>query len=499
MKLGAGRLARLGGPALALGAGALLPLGLAPFDLWPVALLAVGAFCWVLCRENARPVLLGWLFGVGKYGVGASWIYVSIHVYGNAPPLLAGALVGVFVAGMAVFHGGAAWLFVRLRPSGPVLAAVSFAAVWVLTEWLLTWFLTGFPWLFVGYAMLDTPLEALAPVGGVLLVGFGAVLTAACLARWRSRAALVAAALPWLASWALTGIEWTTPTERHRVALVQGNVDQATKWDAASRDDILERYATLSGPVWESDLVIWPEAAITLPLHAAQPFLADMADRAQGTLVLGILIAERWPDGTRWYNGTVAVGEGAGRYAKRRLVPFGDYVPLQSTLRGLIDFFDLPMSRTVPGEFEQPVLRAGAAGLAMSICYEVAYPDLVRVSAGGADALVTISNDTWFGASIGPHQHLQIARMRALENGRPLLRATNNGVTALVDSHGRVVGRLPQFEQGVLTGEIVGRTGTTPFGRWGSDVVVAFLFLLLFLLLFPAVVDWRTRRTRGDA
>ena len=487
---------RFGAPALALGAGAVYPLGLAPFDVWPAALLAIGVLFWTLCREASRPVLLGWLFGVGKYGVGTSWIYVSIHVYGDASPLLAGSLVALFVAGMAVFHAVGAWLFVRFRPSGVLLATVGFAAVWVLIEWLLTWFLTGFPWLFAGYAMLDAPLEALAPVGGVLLVSFAAVLTAACLVRWRSPAALVVAALPWLASWALTGVAWTTPAEPHRVALVQGNIDQATKWDEASRAGILARYATLSEPAWDRDIVVWPEAAITLPLHAAGPFLSEMAERADGALVLGILIGERWPDGARWYNGAVSVGDGSGRYAKRRLVPFGDYVPFQSALRGLIGFFDLPMSRSVPGDHEQPLLRAGDAGLAMSICYEIAYPELVRNSAGEADALVTISNDTWFGASIGPNQHLQIARMRALENGRPLLRATNSGVTALVDAYGRVADQLPQFEQGVLTGEVVGRTGRTPFGRWGSAVVVVPLFLMLVVAV---IVDWRIRRGRGAA
>ncbi len=477
---------------LALGAGAAFPLGLAPFDWWPATLAAAGALFWLLCRDDPRPLLTGWLFGAGKYGAGISWVYVSIHVYGGASPILAGFLVAVFVAGMALFHAGAAWVFVRFRPPGPVVAAAAFAAVWVLTEWLLTWFLTGFPWLFAGYALLDTPMEALAPLGGVLLVGFGAVLTATGLVRWRSRAALIVAALPWLASWSVAGVSWTTPEERHRAALVQGNIDQATKWDEASRTGILERYASLSDPVWDRDVVIWPEAAITLPLHMAGDFLADMADRAEGALVLGVVFGEWSPDGARWYNGAVAVGDGEGRYAKRRLVPFGEYVPFQSVLRGLIGFFDLPMSRTVPGDSEQPPLRAGPAALAMAICYEIAYPELVRASARDADALVTISNDTWFGASIGPRQHLQMARMRALENGRYVLRATNNGVTAIVDPYGRVVDQLPQFEQGVLTGEVAGMAGTTPFGRWGTLAVVAPLMLLLAVV---AVRRWQGRRT----
>ncbi len=483
--------------ALALGAGAVFPLGLAPFDLWPCTLVAAGALFWTLSRAHGRPLLLGWLFGIGKYAVGSSWIYVSIHVHGAASPLLAGFLVGLFVAGMALFHAAAAWLFVRLRPREPAFAAVWFAAVWVLTEWWLTWFLTGFPWLFAGYAMLDTPLASLAPVGGVLLVSFAAVLTAAGLVGWRSRASLVTAALPWLACWSVAAVDWTTPAGIHRVALVQGNIDQSGKWDRASADAILDRYATLSDPVWDRDIVIWPEAAITLPLHVAEPFLSDMAERAQGALVLGIVIGEWSPDRARWYNGAVAVGDGSGQYRKRRLVPFGDYVPFESLLRGAIAFFDLPMSGLVPGDFDQPLLRAGKARLAMSICYEIAYPDLVAASAGEADALATISNDTWFGASIGPWQHMQIARMRALENGRYVLRATNNGVTAIVDPYGRVVEDLPQFEAGVLTGEFVGMQGMTPFGRWGSAIVIVPLLLLLLAAMGTRWHAGRVPRSRS--
>jgi apolipoprotein N-acyltransferase len=178
-------------------------------------------------------------------------------------------------------------------------------------------------------------------------------------------------------------------------------------------------------------------------------------------------------------NTAVVAGTGEGRYVKRRLVPFGEYVPLEGLLRGAIEFFALPMSHAGPGAWRQPLLDLGGQRAQMSICYEVVYPDLVRRDAGGADVLITISNDTWFGASIGPLQHLQMAQMRALENGRWMLRGTNNGVTAIVDHRGAVTSRLPQFEPGVLRGEYAAMSGITPFTRFGHAPWLAVIVLAL--------------------
>ena len=467
-------------PAASLAAGALLPFGLAPYDLWPLTLVSAAGLYWVLTREGARPLRDGWFFGVGKYGLGASWIYVSIHEYGDAAPPLAAFLVAVFVAGMALFPAAAAWLFVRFRATNSTVVAIWFATVWVLLEWLLTWFLTGFPWLFAGYAMLDTPLEALAPVGGVLLVSFAAVLTAACLVGWRNWTSWTVAALPWIAAWLIADVAWTESGQAHRVALVQGDIPQDIKWQPDADGMTFERYASLSAPFWDRDLVLWPEAVFYASTGAAGSFLSAMSERAEGALVFGVVIGEDAPGGAKYYNAAVATGAGNGIYRKQRLAPFGDFVPFQEILRGLIDFFDLPMSGLSPGEPGQPPLR-GANGimLGMAICYEIAYPELVRHRGKGADALVTLSNDTWFGGSIGPLQHMQIARMRALENGRYVLRATNNGVTAIIDESGRVAAELPQFVPGVLTGVFHRTRGTTPFARFGSILVVAPLILFL--------------------
>ncbi len=476
----------------------MLPLALAPFDVWPLLAVSVGGLFLLLRRAtgSVAVLFLGWLYGVGKYAAGGSWIYVSIHVYGAAPLALATFLVALFVAGMAVFPALTAWMFWALRKrmggdAKPCVDAALFASVWVLFEWLLTWVLTGFPWLFAGYAMLDTPLLALAPVGGVLLVSLAAVLSTANLAvAFRSRMALVWAGLPWLLAAALAGVSWTERGESRTVAMVQGNVPQEMKWLPESRQMILERYRHLTGPVADRDIVIWPEAAIPVYLHMAGAYLDAAEEEGDADLVLGIPVAHATGDGYALHNG--AVSTGGGTYLKRRLVPFGEYVPLEGLLRGLIGFFDLPMSRSRPGGAEQPLLLAGGVPLAMAICYEIAYPDMVRRDAAEAAALVTVSNDTWFGASTGPHQHMQIARMRAVETGRYLLRATNNGITAIVDERGQAVparalvaGKttndvpaLPQFRAGVLDGAFHIVHGQTPFVRFGHTWLLALVVTL---------------------
>jgi apolipoprotein N-acyltransferase len=262
------------------------------------------------------------------------------------------------------------------------------------------------------------------------------------------------------------------------VALVQGNIPQSTKWDPATVQPILDTYRTLSAPHWQHDLVIWPEAAVTLFAHQATGYLDEMARRANAhgsALVLGIPTAERTDDGIAIHNSVLALGNGSGRYSKHQLVPFGDYVPFERWLRGLISFFDLPMSVARRGPAGQAPIEGGGRHMAVAICYEIVYPELVRDQARRADVIVTVSNDTWFGRSIGPHQHLQKARMRALENGRYLLRATNNGVTAIVDPSGQVTAEIPQFQPGVLTGEFHSMQGQTPYTRTGTAPLLVLL------------------------
>jgi apolipoprotein N-acyltransferase len=260
------------------------------------------------------------------------------------------------------------------------------------------------------------------------------------------------------------------------------------KWDPDHLDKTLAIYRELSAPLWGADLVVWPESAVPAYLDRVTDFLSSQAMLAAGagsTLLLGIPTRDSDADDPRGYhtfNSVIALGAESGMYHKRRLVPFGEYVPLDVWLRGLIAFFDLPMSGFSRGPEAQALLSAGGHGIGPFVCYEIAYPELVRGALPQAGLLLTVSNDTWFGASAGPLQHLEIARMRALENGRDLVRATNNGVSALTDHRGRITARGAQFTREVIRGSVQPRTGLTPFARFGSWPA---LLLCALMLLGP--------------
>ena len=482
---------------------------MAPFGFWWLGPVSLGLFFYLLMNDRGRGLLLGWLYGLGAYGIGVSWVYVSIHEHGNAAPALAALMTAVFVAGMALFSMFNGWLFVRLaqgarsRDSGDdrwLRGAAWFVIALIGVEWLLNWFLTGFPWLAAGYGQLDGPLSGFAPLGGVSLISaMTAIAGVALVLLWRafSVTAVVMAVTPWLLGSLLGQINWTDSGAKQTVALVQGNITQATKWLPENRLPIVQHYRSLTEPHWGKNLIVWPEAAITVFEHQAEDLLRVLDKQGSATgsgIVLGLPAMQTLADGSyAFLNAARGLGAAEGRYVKRRLVPFGEYVPFEGVLRGAIEFFNLPMSHARSGEWRQAPLKIGEATASMAICYEIVYSELVRED---VDVLLTISNDTWFGDSIGPPQHLAIARMRALENGRWLLRATNNGLTAIVDAQGTVRAQLPQFEAGVLTGEYRLMSGRTPFNRVGPWPLYGILLLIAGLLIAPAIRQV-SRQVRG--
>lgn len=494
---------------LALVAGALAPLGLAPFNAWP--LVIVSCFGLLLTLQTARSTkqaaIRGWLYGVGLFGVGVSWVYVSIHNFGNAPVPLAAALTALFVIALALLFGLHGYIYKRWLANRRLAVLIGFPTLWVLSEGFRSWFLTGFPWLLAGYAPIDSGLAGWAPIIGVYgLSGFCA-LTAACLylivlADRQQQVKLLALAMfPFISGAMLQQISWTQPGSQApvRVALVQGNIPQQLKWNPRHRQQIIDRYLSLSTPLLNdsngTELIIWPETAIPLLYDRALPRLQPFEQALQTSntgLISGIPYRTPTPasadNPTRFHNSITGLGRAKGLYHKQRLVPFGEYVPLESWLRGLIDFFDLPMSNFSLGAANQPPLlleRSSDDNIRISayICYEIVYPDLVAETARNSDLLLTISNDSWFGDSLAPHQHLQMARMRALENGRYLIRSTNNGISALINANGKIEQQAPQFEVATLQGEVIPMTGTTPFSRFGSVPIIILCTLLAGLCL----------------
>ncbi|PNE03732.1 apolipoprotein N-acyltransferase [Alcanivorax sp. MD8A] len=476
---------------LALIAGLLFPLAFAPYDLWPLLLVSIGASFWSLRHApSAREAMLrGWLYGLGMFGFGVSWVHVSMHDYGFVPLWMAIPFTALFAAFLALFNGLAFYASWRLGR-----AALAFAGCWLLIDWFRGWFLTGFPWLYAGYALIDTPFAPLAPIGGVWLLTLTAVLLASCAVQCRTAGtprltSLAVISLLGVITAASHFVQFTQATgQNQKVALVQGNIPQDLKWQTSMRSRTREIYHELTSHIPDGHLVIWPESALTELYQAITPFVESegkaLAERGGG-FITGVPWRTLSDSGVTYYNSIASIplddGQGHERvYHKQKLVPFGEYVPLQSLIRGLIPFFDMPMSSFTPGDPQQPNLTAMGHTIAPFICYEILYPELVAQRSHDADALITISNDAWFGTSAGPLQHFQMARMRALETGRWLLRGTNNGVTAVIDHHGKVVDELPQFTRDVLYSHYQPRAGVTPFmatGVWPWLLVSGLLIL----------------------
>ncbi len=466
----------------ALAGGALLPLAFAPFDFFPLAFLAP-ALLFHLWSDGsaARAAWRGFLFGLGMFGVGVSWVYVSLHTFGHMPAALAALATFLFVAVLSLYPAllgfVQARLFDRTRSWHALLVL---PALWVLFEWVRSWFLTGFPWLHLGYSQTDTWLSGVAPWFGVYGVSLVVAITSGLLAQslrapekflWRYVPAL---STIFLVGWLAGKIEWTEPTGAPLpVALVQGNVPLELKWQPAYRDTILQRYRDLSARADGAALIVWPEAAIPARLDEIDPnYLADLK-RSNADFLIGVVERDNVTRG--YYNSVLALGRDTGIYRKQHLVPFGEFLPFPSVFRWLLDYLRVPMSDFSSGASDQPPLTAAGQKIGVSVCYEDAFGEEIIRALPQATLLVNVSEDAWFGDSLAPHQRLQMARLRALESGRPMLRAANTGPSAVIDHRGAVVARAPQFQAFVLRAAVQPRQGATPYVGMGNTPIILLL------------------------
>lgn len=477
---------------IALFAGCLVPLSFAPFNIWPLGILALSIFALLINQQSLKAVWWrSWWFGVGMYGVGVSWIYVSISGFGSAPAPLAAFLVAIFVFFMAAFFSLPFYAFGRWFSCHPLSLLVAFPATWLISEWLRTWLLTGFPWLLLGYGDLTNWLSGWAPVIGVMGLSLLGAITAGFLAQiiYRPTKSLslilsgAAVVLIWGAGLALQKIEWTkvatTPTS---IAIVQPNIIQERKWQESFRDENMNLLRTQTEPLWGKKIIVWPEAAVTEIYSQALPFLNEMNRKAadsESGLITGIIFDDQ--DKEVYYNSVATFGKAIGIHHKRRLVPFGEYVPIEA-LRNLIEFFNLPTSIISLGPEEQHGLKVDDLMIAPSACYEVAFPDLIAKNAVDSQLLLSVSNLGWFGDSLGRHQFMQMAQMRALETQHYYAYSTNNGPSAIFDRKGNITAQTKAFEQTSLSSEIFAVDGSTPFMRFGSLPLVIISFLGLILL-----------------
>ena len=492
------------GPWLAAPAGASLALAFAPTGLVPLAFLCP-AVLFVLWHGAAprRAAWLGFLFTGGTFLAGTYWLYHSIHLVGGAPLWIAALLMLGLVAIMGSYSAALGWAVARWGPAtGPRRWLLLLPAGWVLVEWFRGWFLSGFPWLALGYTQLDTPLAGWAPLAGVYGTSLAVALVSGALAtlllgsrreRWLAVAVTAATVL---AGAGLSRVEWTEARgTRVPVALVQGAVPQSIKWEPGQRERTLSLYAELTAPHLGAGIVVWPEAALPALEQDLRDYLEALhrAARARGSdVVMGLL--RRDPATDAYYNAMAAFGATEQWYYKRRLVPFGEFFPVPAAVREWLRLMNLPYSDFEPGPRDQQPLAAGGERLAPTICYEDAYAAEQLALVRESSLLVNVTNDAWFGDSTAPHQHLDISRMRSLETGRPMLRATNDGVTALIGHDGALLGTLPQFRPGVLTGVVEPRQGLTPYTRTGNGPVLALLALAL-----AAGFAGATRPRRGSA
>jgi apolipoprotein N-acyltransferase len=470
-----------------------MSLGFAPFGWSLLAPLLVVPLLYICMTVSPRDAgSHAFWFGLGMFLAGTYWIYISVHVFGNAALWIALLLMVGLAVVMAIFLWIAGWLISHLSKGEPWLMLFVAPAAWVLIEWLRGWVLTGFPWLALGYGQIDTSLAGWAPVLGVYGVSFMLMVsTTALIVVLMSTGAqrlvgLFVVVLPWLLGGLLLLTDWTEPAGKPiRTTIVQAGVSQDKKWDRDQLRPIMEFYRQSTLKVADSEIIVWPEVAIPALDDRVGPYL-DLVERdlrrSKQSLVFGIL-ERSFEDSAEGdvYNSVMILG-GTRRqaYRKRHLVPFGEYFPVPASVREWMKMQNLPHSDLAAGEDVQPLLvAANGARLAVAICYEDAYGAEQLYALPEADLLINVSNDAWFGDSIAPHQHLEIARMRALEVGRNAIRSTNTGISAFIGADGKLLDTGKQFEPQLMTADIEPRRGMTPYARGGNQPIIGLCMAIL--------------------
>jgi len=463
-------------------------LGFAPASLAPLPFFTAAGLLW-LWQEAAAPrraAALGFAFGLGLFLAGVSWVYVSLHQFGAMPAALAAVATLLFCAFLALFPALVGYLQAQSDRSITSRQLLLIPALWVLSEWVRDWVFTGFPWLTLGYSQAASPLRGYAPLTGVFGLSWLVWLCAGlllALARARGRtAALAGLALVFGAGYGLERVEWTQPLGAPvTVSLVQGNIRQELKWDEARFAATVQLYRRMTEDS-TARLTILPETAIPRFLDLLDPellrSLAQSARNHGGDLIMGLPVRDA---SGRYYNSVLGLGASpTQRYDKTHLVPFGEFIP--PGFGWVLSVLKIPLTDFSRGSAAQAPLALAGQKIAVNICYEDAFGEEIIRALPEATLLVNASNVAWFGDSLAPHQHLQIAQLRALETGRFMLRATNTGMTAIIDHHGNIAAALPAFTQGTLNGTAQGRSGATPYVRWGNAPAVVLALLVCGLV-----------------
>jgi apolipoprotein N-acyltransferase len=491
------------GSSIGFGLGAASVLGFAPFSLFPLPVLTAALL--IGLWRDASPrfcAATGFAFGLGYFGFGVSWVYVSLHDFGAMPAPLSAIATLLFCATLAAFPAAAGLLQAELVVLPGVRSLMLIPALWTLTEWFRGWFLTGFPWLALGYSQAPpSPLSGYAPVLGVYGVSLATMASAglACVAfdRASKRRRFISPALLlfglWVGGYLLQHLSWTEPAGMpFRVSLLQGNIPQDVKWRPENAEKSLKTYLA-QALASDARLIVLPETALPLFYHQVPVDYLDTlrrhAQTNQGDILIGLPEYARVTRGDgEYYNSVFSFGASPAQfYRKSHLVPFGEFI--SPGFHWVLNWLDIPLSDFSRGSVKQAPLAVVGQKVAVNICYEDVFGEEIIRQLPEATLLVNVSNVAWFGDSIAPWQHLQIAQMRALETGRVMLRATNTGMTAVIGPNGNVLEQAPTFQPTVLTREVQGYNGATPYVRFGNGPAIALALAGLGLACFASLRD----------
>jgi apolipoprotein N-acyltransferase len=473
-------------------AGLFIPFGFAPFHQPGLAILGLALlFANLTDKTKKQSFYAGTLFGVGFFGFGITWIYVSIHEFGHLNAPCSGLITFLFVLYLALFPGIMAMLYQKLaQPRSALFKCVLFSALWCLSEYLRAILFTGFPWLLIGFGQIDTPLSHLLPIVGVYGVGFIGCFAATLLAtgiqtsrtRW-----IAAAVLMLITPSVLKHHDWTTLNKHPlSVGIIQANLSMRDKWDEALFWKLLARYdLEINKLLGKADLIVMPESAIPVPANYVSDVLENINQQArlkESAILLGIP-QPTTVDDTAYYNTLSSLGLAKGTYLKQHLVPFGEFIP--QVFQRVSQWLDIPVANMQPGASNQALVQVNHHPIASLICYELAYPNIVRAQMPQAEWIVSISDDGWFGHSLAMYQQLQMAQVLSLQTGRFQLVANNDGLSSIVNEKGEITASLPAFSSGVLRASISPASGKTPWVYWGDTPVLLMSLLTLIASMLP--------------
>ena len=479
---------------IALFSGLLFPLGFAPFDIWPLTILSLSLILYLTGKTSLKQAfLVGWIYGIGLWGLGVSWVYVSIYYHGNQG--LVGSLIitFVFVSLLSLYTGLVTYLFIKLKTNNEYLDyLIFFPVVWVSIEVLRSYLFTGFPWLIVGTSLAGTSIGGWIPILGsygvsilTLMISGSLVLMFKKELKINWYPALIIMIIL-VSSFTLYKINWTKEITTIQASIYQPNLTLEEKW---SSKGVRQTRALIQKSILNAEageFIIFPETALILDKEEMQPWISDVERQARQrniSLISGIFAkGSENPGSIERYNRIQGFGAIKGHYDKIHLVPFGEFIPFRDYIGKILDFMGINLVNTLPGKTYSSLI-GNKLIISTSICYEIAFSELVRKTAKSSNILVTISNDTWFGASIGPEQHLEIAQSRALEHQKSLVRATNSGISAIIDRKGKIVQRQGFFEKKELKDEISIYEGNTPFSIIGNYFIYGYIMIIYMYLI----------------